>query len=316
MKKEKNTGTENDDTTCANAKCARTKCAFTVIIGRPSAGKSTLLNRICARKVAIVSSVPQTTRNAIRGILNRDEGQLIFVDTPGRHTSEKKMNKKLMDVSARALQDCDLVLYVLDAVRAPGIEEEEIASLISPLSEKTVVAVNKMDVSGADFNRAKEFLTLRLPSLAAERIFAVSAETGTGVDDLLGALFTLAPEGQPLYDKEYYTDQQTEFRIAEIIREQAINRLRQELPHSLYVDIADMEFKEEKLWVRAFIIVERESQKGMVVGKGGEMIKAIRLAALKELKLIFDWKIDLDLRVKTGKDWRHNDQTLKRIIDK
>jgi GTP-binding protein Era len=260
--------------------------------------------------------VPQTTRNAIRGILNREEGQLIFVDTPGRHNSEKKMNKKLMDVSTRALQDSDLVLYVLDAARAPGAEEEEIASLISPLAEKTIAAVNKTDAAGADFNRAKEFIMQKLPSIAEEKIFAVSAKTGTGVDELLNALFSLAPEGQPLYDEEYYTDQETGFRIAEIIREQAINRLRQELPHSLYVDIADIEFKDEKLWVRAFIIVARESQKGMVVGKGGEMIKTIRLAALKELKHIFDWKIDLDLRVKTGKDWRHNDHTLKRIIDK
>jgi len=291
------------------------KCAFTVIIGRPSVGKSTLLNKMCGEKVAIVSKVPQTTRNAIKGIVNREEGQLVFVDTPGRHTSEKKMNKKLMEVSARALTDSELVLYVLDALRAPGQEEEEITALLAPLSEKTVIAVNKMDAQSADFNRAKEFLSLRLPSVASGRIFPVSADTGAGLDDLLRALFALAPEGQPLYGDEYYTDQETGFRITEIIREQAINRLRQELPHSLYVDIADMEFKDEKLWVRAFIIVERESQKGMVVGKGGEMIKAIRLASLKELKKIFDWKIDLDLRVKTGKDWRHNDHTLKKIID-
>ncbi|WP_461245900.1 GTPase Era [Treponema sp. R6D11] len=294
-------------------KCVR--CAFTAIIGRPSVGKSTLLNKMCGKKVAIVSSVPQTTRNAIRGIVNREEGQLIFVDTPGRHSSEKKMNKKLMEVSTRALTESELVLYVLDAVRAPGVEEEEIAALLAPLAEKTIIAVNKMDSNGADFNRAKEFITARMPSLASERIFAVSAETGSGIDELLRALFALAPEGQPLYGDEYYTDQDTGFRIAEIIREQAINRLRQELPHSLYVDIADMEFKDEKLWVRAFIIVERESQKGMVVGKGGDMIKAIRLASLKEFKKIFDWKIDLDLRVKTGKDWRHNDHTLRKLID-
>jgi GTP-binding protein Era len=224
------------------------------------------------------------------------------------------MNKKLMDASARALADSDLVLYVLDASRAPGAEEDEIASLLAPLSEKTVVAVNKMDAQGADFNRAVEFLSLKFPSLEKERIFAVSANTGQGVDGLLAALFDLAPEGDAQYGDEYYTDQETGFRITEIIREQAINRLRQELPHSLYVDIADMEFKDEKLWVRAFIVVERESQKGMVVGKGGEMIKAIRLASLKNLKQIFDWKIDLDLRVKTGKDWRHNDSTLRKII--
>ena len=310
MMQEKNDGVKND-----TAKCYNTKCAFTAIIGRPSVGKSTLLNKMCGQKVAIVSKVPQTTRNAIKGIVTSEEGQLVFVDTPGRHTSEKKMNKKLMEVSTRVLMESDLVLYVLDALRAPGQEEEEITALLAPLTEKTVIAVNKMDAPGADFNRAKEFLALRMPSVADERIFAVSAGTGSGLDGLLRALFALAPEGQPFYGDEYYTDQETGFRITKIIREQAINRLRQELPHSLYADIADMEFKDEKLWVRAFIIVERESQKGMVVGKGGEMIKAIRLASLKELKKIFDWKIDLDLRVKTGKDWRHNDHTLKKIID-
>jgi GTP-binding protein Era len=276
---------------------------------------------MCGEKVAIVSSVPQTTRNAIRGIVNREEGQLIFIDTPGRHTSQKKFNKKLMEVSARALEDSDLVLYVLDALRAPGAEEEEITSLLAPLAEKTIVAVNKMDAVAADagananFKRAEEYIAQHFPAMAA-RCFPVSANTGQGVDELLSALYALAPEGDALYGDEYYTDQETGFRIAEIIREQAINRLRQELPHSLYVDIADMEFKDSKLWVRAFIVVERESQKGMVVGKGGEMIKAIRLASLKNLKQIFDWKIDLDLRVKTGKDWRHNENTLRRIIDR
>ena len=309
------------------------KCAFVTIIGRPSVGKSTLLNKLCGEKVAIVSNVPQTTRNAIRGIVNREQGQLIFIDTPGRHFSEKKMNKKLMDVSNRSVLESDLILYILDASRAPGQEEEDIAALLAPLADKTVAAVNKMDIAGADFNRANEFLSRSIfpPGVSPEsitdssvlpcektnkRIFAISANTGQGIDELLSALFSIAPEGQPLYNEEYYTDQDTEFRIAEIIREQAINRLHQELPHSLYVDIADMEFKEEKLWVRAFIIVERDSQKGMVVGKGGEMIRGIRIAALKNLKKIFDWKIELDIRVKTGKDWRQKDHTLRRIIDR
>ena len=292
----------------------KTKCALIVIIGRPSAGKSTFLNRICGEKVSIVSKVPQTTRNSVRGIVNSSKGQLIFIDTPGRHASAKKLNKKLLEVSERALENCDLVLYVLDAARLPGLEEEEIASLIAPLGEKTIAAVNKIDETGADFNRSREFISIKLPSLAEERCFAISAKTGQGIDELLYALYALAPEGEALYGEDYYTDQETGFRIAEIIREQAINRLRQELPHSLYVDIADMELKEPVLWVRAFIIVERESQKGMVVGKGGEMIKTIRLAALKNLKRVFDWKIDLDLRVKTGKDWRQNDRVLKKII--
>ena len=296
----------------AEKNCARARCGFVALVGRPSVGKSTLLNKMCGEKVAIVSAVPQTTRNAIRGIVNREQGQLVFVDTPGRHASLKKFNKKLMEVSERALEDCDLVLYVLDATRAVGPEEEEVASLLESLAEKVVAAVNKMDSPGADFNRAKEFVSLRFSS--SPRCFGISANTGQGIDELLAALYALAPEGEALYGEDYYTDQETGFRIAEIIREKAINRLRQELPHSLYVDIADMEYKESKLWVRAFIIVERESQKGMVVGKGGEMIKAIRLAALKDLKRIFEWKIDLDLRVKTGKDWRHNDNTLRRVI--
>jgi GTP-binding protein Era len=297
------------------------KAAFVAVVGRPSVGKSTLINRICGEKVAIVSAVPQTTRNAIRGIVNREQGQLVFVDTPGRHHSEKKLNKKLMEVSDRAIDESDLVLYVLDASRPPGAEEAAVAELVAPLADRVVAAINKTDAKSADADRAAAFLSEKIPGLAEGRRFSISARSGEGVEALLSALYDMAGEGDPFYGEDYYTDQKVDFRIAEIIREQAMNRLRQELPHSLYVEVADTEFTESEggadagsLWVRAFIIVERESQKGMVVGKGGGMIKAIRLAALKDLRRIFDWKIDLDLRVKTGKDWRHNDSVLRRII--
>jgi GTP-binding protein Era len=328
------------------------KAAFVAVAGRPSVGKSTLVNRICGARVAIVSAVPQTTRNAIRGILNRPEGQLVFVDTPGRHASERKFNKKLREVSDRSLAEADLRLYVLDATRPPGPEEEDAARVRGGMTATLAAAVNKTDAPGADTARAAAFLAERLPSLPPERVFPVSALSGGGVEALVSCLFGMAPAGEPFYPPEYYTDQETAFRIGEIIRGEAINRLRQELPHALYVEVADIELKRadpdakagtgavpavpeipapaapgsespapeipapagrERLWVRAFIIVERESQKGMVVGKGGAMIRAIRLAALKELDRIFDWKIDLDLRVKTGKDWRHNDAVLRRI---
>jgi GTP-binding protein Era len=308
------------------------KAAFVAVVGRPSAGKSTLVNQMCGEKVAIVSAVPQTTRNAIRGIVNREQGQLVFIDTPGRHKSEKKINKKLMDVSGRAAGDSDLVLYVVDASRSPGPEEAEIAAFLAPHAGRTVVAVNKMDDSGADYNRARDFIAQNIPGIEDSRCLPVSAKNNEGIDALLAALYDMAPEGEAFYGMEYYTDQEVEFRVAEIIREQAINRLRQELPHALYVEVADAQFSGEggvpsdealtvegggppRLWVRAFIVVERESQKGMVVGKGGAMIKAIRRAALKELRTIFDWKIDLDLRVKTGRDWRHNDSTLRHLIN-
>jgi len=301
------------------------KAAFVAVLGRPSVGKSTLVNRMCGEKVAIVSAVPQTTRNAIRGIVNREQGQLVFIDTPGRHSSEKKFNKKLAEVSGRALGDADLILYVLDASRLPGPEEFGIAALIAPHSERVVVAVNKTDTDAAAFGTFLEFIAHDLPGINTNRCFPVSAKNGEGIEPLLAALYDMAGEGEPFYGDEIYTDQEVDFRIAEIIREQAINRLRQELPHALYVEVADAQLSEagnssgglpcrQKLWVRAFIVVERESQKGIVVGSGGSMIKAIRLAALKELDALFDWKIELDLRVKTGKDWRHSDRTLRRLI--
>ena len=296
------------------------KAAFVALVGRPSVGKSTLVNQICGQKVAIVSAAPQTTRNAIRGIVNREQGQLVFVDTPGRHRSEKKINKKLMEVSFRAVAESDLALYVLDASRAPGPEEAEVAALLAPLAERTVAAINKADAPGADCRRSLEFLSQTLPGLSGERCFTVSAKKNEGIEPLLASLYAMAGEGEPFYGEDYYTDQPVDFRIAEIIREQAINRLWQELPHSLYVEVADTEFTESPrgeshLWARAFIIVERESQKGMVVGKDGGMIKAIRKAALQDLRRIFDWNIDLDLRVKTARDWRHNDATLRRLIN-
>lgn len=291
------------------------KAAFVAVVGRPSAGKSTLVNRLCGEKVAIVSPVPQTTRNAIRGILTRSEGQLVFVDTPGRHQSERKFNKKLMELGERVIADSDLILYVLDVSRKAGPEEEAIAHLLAPKAPGLIVALNKTDAT--DAGAAREFLRQALPLLPQDNNVEVSALTGSGCDALLSLLFRMAPPGNALYPEDCYTDQDVQFRISEIIREKAVVRLRQELPHALYVEVADAEFREggTRLWVRAFLIVERESQKGMVVGKGGAMIRDIRLAALKELNSIFDWKVELDLRVKASGDWRRNDRLLKKLID-
>ena len=296
------------------------KAAFVAVVGRPSAGKSSLVNLICGQKLAIVSPVPQTTRNVIRGILTRSEGQLVFMDTPGRHTSERKMNKKLTEVSEKVLYDTELVLYVLDASRAPGPEEEAIAARLLPLAERVIAVINKTDLPASDPERAMGFLHDHMPGLDPSRCFRISCYQKQGIEAVLECLFEMAPEGDPMYSGDIYTDQEIPFRIAEIIREKAINRLREELPHSIYVQVADTELKEndsgeQRLWVRAFIITERESQKGMVVGAGGAMIKAIRQASQKELNQIFEWKVDLDLRVKTAKDWRHSDAVLRRIIN-
>ena len=261
------------------------KTAIVAIIGRPSAGKSTFLNTASGEKISIVSSYPQTTRNAIKGIVNTSLGQLVFVDTPGLHQSDKKLNQKLKTVTTDQLESADAILYLIDTSREMGEEETFIIELMKPYAKKTVIGLNKTDDANAKPLIAKNFLKALLQNFPEERIIELSAKDDEHVNDVLKALYDLAPIAPQLYPEEYYTDQDVDFRIAEIIREQAMNRLEQELPHTIYVSIADMEMKKPSLlWVRAFLCVERESQKGIVIGKGASKIKAIRIESLKVLK--------------------------------
>lgn len=292
------------------------KTAIVVIVGRPSAGKSTFLNTACQEPVSIVSAIPQTTMDAIRGIVNTSFGQLVFVDTPGYHESEKKLNLKLRSVTENQLKGTDCILYILDCTRPPGDEEEQTAAIIAPYTAHVVAAINKIDLPGAKPDDVHAFLGKTLPGLPDSRILNISAKNDTGINDVLTALYDLAPTAPALYPENCYTDQEVGFRISEVIRGEAINRLKEEIPHCVYVDISDMEMREEGklLWVRAFLCVERDSQKGIVIGKGAAMIKTIRLESLKKLRQIFDYKIDLDLQVKVDKNWRQKDTVLAKII--
>ena len=302
------------------------KSAFVAIVGRPSSGKSTLLNALCGAKVSIVSPVPQTTRNAVRGIINRDEGQLVFIDTPGFHLSEKKLNIKLKNVALSALGDADIVVYVLDSTREPGAEEEALASNFSAPSgpsgsadtvykgsrRKMVVAINKIDAKDADVARATQFVAEHLPATTIVRISALTRE---GLDELVSALLGLAEEGPQWYPPEYYTDQDPVFRIAEIIREKAINHTREELPHALFIDFVDSRRLEDGGLEASYdIVVERESQKGIVIGKGGSMIKVIREEAEADLAELFDYPVHLRLQVRVDPSWKHDDKRLDRLI--
>ena len=289
------------------------KSAFVSIIGRPSVGKSTLLNTLCGYKVSIVSSIPQTTRNRIRGIVTQKRGQLVFIDTPGFHTSEKRLNLHLKDLVISGLDEVDLVLYLLDASRKPREEEKLLLEIVKANREKTVAAINKIDIAADGRFEAREFLESVLDDT---RIFEISATEGTGIPALTDALFNLAPEGELMYPEQMYTDQNPEFRAAEIIREKAIIRMREEVPHAIFASIEDMEVSEDgaKLWIRASLNVERESQKGIVVGKGGTMIRQIRMAAQKELTEIFPYAVNLDLRVKVVSDWRKRERLLRKLI--
>lgn len=294
------------------------KTAVVAIIGRPSAGKSTFLNTACQEDVSIVSPIPQTTRNAIKGIVNTSLGQLIFIDTPGYHDSEKKLNLMLKNVTESMLEGIDCVLYVIDSTRIPGDEEIHTAGLLKGLEAKTVIAINKTDSPQSKVLPVRNFIKEKLPEIKNEQIFEISAQKDTGINEVLRALYEIAPKGVPMYDEELATDQDLQFRVCEIIRGEAMNRLSDEIPHALYVEVADVEHRNDgkKLWIRAFLCVERESQKGIVIGKGASKIKEIRLAAMKKISEIYIQKIDLDLQVKVNKNWRQKDVVLNRLIRK
>lgn len=291
------------------------KCASVAIIGRPSAGKSTLVNTICESKVSITSPTPQTTRNAIRGIYTDTRGQLIFTDTPGYHISEKGFNKRMQEIATSSLEETDSVLYLVDATRTPGAEEDAISYMLSGLSVPVICCINKKDIlSQEQIEDATQYLQTHMPGRA---ILVTSALEDSGVDEILIELFKHAPEGQLMYDENARTDQNLEFRISEIIREKAMNSVSQEIPHAIMVEVADLEYNEEenKVWIRAFIIVERESQKGIMVGKGGNNIKNIRIASFKDIKKIFPQsKLELDIRVRVNGKWKTNEASLKKVF--
>lgn len=288
------------------------KSAFVALAGRPSAGKSTLVNALCGEKVSIVSPVPQTTRNAVRGIVNKAQGQLVFLDTPGYHISEKKLNIRLREVSTEAFADADIVLYLVDATRKPGPEEEAIAAALVHAASRLVAAINKIDAPEAAPDAALLFITEKFP---AAKVFEISALKGTGLDELLDALYERAPEGPAWYPEEYYTDQEPVFRIAEIIREKIFLHTRDELPHAVYVSYEDSSRGPSDSLLAVYdLVVERESQKGILIGKGGTMIKRIREEAEADLAKIFDYAVKLKLSVRVDPNWKKDDKKLDKLI--
>ncbi|MBQ7611530.1 MAG: GTPase Era [Spirochaetaceae bacterium] len=296
-----------------------TRCGLVTIIGRPSVGKSTFLNTVCGGKVSIVSAIPQTTRNTIRGILTRGNAQILFLDTPGLHKSEKKFNEALHAISVNSLTDSDCVLYIIDSTRSMGEEEEHIIQLLQEqnVQEKLFVALNKVDSDLSKTGLILVSLERAFPNLKDKnRIFEISAKEKQQVDAVIDALISILPESPFLYPEDFYTDQDIRFRIAEIIREKAMLHTRDEIPHALYVSVDELKLHHngKELEATAFIYVERESQKGIVVGKDGMCIKAIKKESLRELRNIFDYKLNIHIQVKLDKDWRKNDKRIDAII--
>lgn len=293
------------------------KSGFVAVLGRPSAGKSSLVNAICGQKISIVSSVPQTTRNSIRGIFTDPRGQIIFLDTPGWHLAEKKVNLRMRTVVTESLQEADAILYTVDTTRPAGEEERAIAAMVATLTVPRVIVPTKCDrAESAPEQTLQTLAELGLAQLPSYAVGGLGEEpdTPTGIDHLLQGLFDLLPEGDPWYPEDHYTDQEPSFRIAEIVREQAILRARQELPHALYVEVADLEQRGKTLWARVFLIVEKESQQGILVGKKGSTVTAIRKDAERVLAGLFPGTVRLSLQVKTRSGWRRNEALLKKLI--
>jgi GTP-binding protein Era len=290
------------------------RSGFVALVGRPNAGKSTLLNRLVGTKLAIVSDKPQTTRNRIVGVHTRAEGQIVYVDTPGVHRPLHRLNVRMVDVAVAALREVDVVALVIDAADAEGAGDRFMWELVQGIRVPLVVVLNKID------RVEKTALLPRLAAIGARGVAAdivpVSATTGENVEHLETVLLQHLPEGLPLYDDDYLTDQPERFFVAELVREQVLQHTHAELPFSTAVVVDAFEEPEQEgglLRLHCTILVERASQKPILLGKGGAMIKAIGTAARAELERFFASKVFLGLHVKVKQDWRDDQRTLSEI---
>ena len=289
------------------------KSGFVAFLGRPNAGKSTLLNRIVGHKLAIVSDKPQTTRTRILGVKNYDEGQVVFVDTPGVHKPTHRMNVRMVDVAMDAMREVDVLTLVVDVSVKPGPGDRFLLNVLKDVKTPTILALNKVDLI------AKAKLLPILETYRQAHPFVefvpISAVDGTNVDALEKLFLQYLPEGEPLYPPDYVTDQPERFFVAEIIREQVLQSTHDELPFSTAVVVDRFEEpgvdKIRNLYCT--ILVERESQKPIVVGKGGAMIKQIGTAARQELERYLGARVYLDLHVKVKSEWRNDERALDDI---
>jgi GTPase len=288
------------------------RSGFVALAGRPNVGKSTLVNRIVGEKVAIVSNRPQTTRRAIRGIATTASSQLVLVDLPGVQRPRDPLTARMQGRMERELQDSDVALFVLSGDQAVGPGDRFIADAIRRVALPTVTAVNKLDV----LSRAQ---TLKALEQAAELdlpgdVFPISARTGEGVPALLEQLVTLLPDGEFLYPPDEHTDLPERVRIAELIREQVLARTRDEIPHAVEVEIDEVDERDDGLLtVHANVWAETESQKRILIGAGGQMVRAVGTAARGEIEALTGRHAHLDLRVKVRRGWRADEALLDRL---
>jgi GTP-binding protein Era len=289
-----------------------TRSGFVALAGRPNAGKSTLVNRIVGGKVAIVSDKPQTTRREIRGIATGPDWQLVLVDLPGVQRPRDPLTERMQRRVESVLADSDAVLFVLNGEQQIGAGDRFIAAAIANVGVPAVTALNKVDL----LNRPRTVTALETAAALGVNgeIFPISARSGAGVDPLVEQLVTLLPEGPFLYPPDEQSDQAEHVRIAELVREQVLLRTREELPHAVEVEVDELEEREDGLLVvHARMWAETESQKGILVGAGGRMVKAVGTAARGEIEELLGRRVHLDLRVRVRKGWRRDEALLDRL---
>lgn len=288
------------------------KSGFVAIVGRPNVGKSTLLNALVGHKVAIVSNKPQTTRNRIQGIVNRSNAQIVFIDTPGIHRADTALDKQMMEEVAQALDGIDIACLLVDATREFARSERYSLDRVRHFRGKSFLLLNKID----RVHDKRKLLPL-METFSREHefteIFPISALTGDGLNELVESLIAYLPEGPPLFPEDQSTDQPERFLAAELVREKVLTHTREEVPHAVAVLLDSFEEGERLVRIRATIYVEREGQKGIVIGRGGEMLKKIGTEARKELETLLGTKIFLELFVKVERNWRQNSAIVRQL---
>ncbi|KRG14986.1 GTPase Era [Lederbergia galactosidilytica] len=285
------------------------KSGFISIIGRPNVGKSTFLNRVIGQKIAIMSDKPQTTRNKVQGVLTTDEAQMIFIDTPGIHKPKHKLGDFMMKIAVNSLKEVDIILFMVNAEEGFGRGEEFILEKLNGVQTPVFLVINKIDLI-IDLIAPDKLLTIidtYKEKYEFAEIIPISAMEGNNVDRLLEQVQIRLEEGPQFYPADQVTDHPERFIVAELIREKALHLTREEVPHSLAVTIDKMERRKEKemIDVMATIIVERDSQKGIIIGKQGNMLKEIGKRAREDIEKLLGSKVYLELWVKVQKDWRN-----------
>lgn len=288
------------------------RSGFVSIVGRPNVGKSTLLNAIIGEKIAIVSDKPQTTRTRIQGVYTSPEGQIIYVDTPGIHKPKHLLGEYMMNISTRSLNEVDLIYYVIDITRSFGSGEQFIINELKAAQVPIFLVVNKIDLLHGE--KVSDLIQPYVNEINFTECITISASKKQNVPLLLEKTFAYLPEGPLYYPADDLTDQPVSFIVSELIREKALLLTRDEVPHSLAVSVEELKTQsKDKVYVRAVIYTERDSQKGIIIGKEGQMLKNIGAQSRAEIEKLLESSVYLDLWVKVKKNWRDNENNLSQL---